>query len=276
MTHSIVLRTYAAFCLVSALVLFAVPAHAQFRPRPLSDPATGEDYRIEGAVGLWFPRTEIVVSSERFGIEGTSIDFKTDLGLTDQKFPDFRLVLKPGRRSKFRFEFIPIRYEQSATLRRDVVFNGIRYRVGLPVNSLLEWKAYRIAYEFDFIANDRGYAGFVVEAKYTDVNINLASPIATEFAHAQAPIPAIGGIGRVYVVPNISITGEVTGFKLPEELIKDTRAHYVDFDLYGTVNFTNNVGAQIGYRSLDLGYTIKTDIGALVLKGMYLGVVARY
>jgi hypothetical protein len=42
------------------------------------------------------------------------------------------------------------------------------------------------------------------------------------------------------------------------------------------VNFTNNVGAQVGYRSLDLGYAIQTDIGEMVLKGMYFGIVARY
>jgi len=276
MRFSSAIRVYGAVCAAVATVLTAAPAQAQFKPRPLSDPATGEDYHIEAAAGLWFPSAKIAVSSERFGIEGTTIDFKNDLGLTDKKFTDLRLVLKPSTRSKFRFEFIPVKYEQSATLRKDIVFNGIRYRIGLPVNSLLEWKAYRLAYEFDFISNDRGFAGFVVEAKYTDVKVDLASSLATEFAHARAPIPALGGIGRVYVVPNISITGELTGFKLPDELIKNTRAHYVDFDLYGTVNLTNNVGAQFGYRSLDLGYAVKSDIGEMVLKGIYLGIVGRY
>jgi len=31
-----------------------------------------------------------------------------------------------------------------------------------------------------------------------------------------------------------------------------------------------------GYRSLDVGYTFKTDNGSFTLKGIYLGVVARY
>src|SRR6185369_14083873 len=123
----------------------------------------------------------------------------------------------------------------------------------------------------------RGFAGFVIEAKYTDVQILLdASPVATEFARARAPIPAIGGIGRMYIVPNISITGEFTGFKLPKDLVKDTSAHYIDFDLYGTVNFTNNVGAQFGYRTLDVGFVVDEDTGVFKLKGIYFGVVARY
>jgi len=276
MMHRTAIRAYTGWFVAVAFVFAAAPAQAQFRPRPLSEPPTGENYHIEGAAGLWFPTATMMVSSESLGIKGTTIDFKTDLGLQDKKLPDLRLVLSPSRRHKFRFEFVPIKYEQQGTVRRTIVFNGQRYDIGLPVQSSLDWKAYRFAYEFDFISNNRGFAGFVVEAKYTDVTVNLASTVVTEFARAQAPIPALGGIGRVYVVPNISITGEVTGFKLPEHLVQNTSAHYVDFDLYGTVNFTNNVGAQFGYRSLDVGYVVDTDTGTFKLKGIYFGVVARY
>ena len=77
-------------------------------------------------------------------------------------------------------------------------------------------------------------------------------------------------------MPNISITGEVTGFKLPDKLIRDSSGHYFDVDIYGTVNFTNNVGVQVGYRSFDVGYVVTTDTGSFTLKGMFFGVVARY
>jgi len=277
MTDRSAIRTYAALCLALAFVFTAAPALAQFRPRPISEPPTGEQYHIEGAAGFWFPSATISAASEGFDIQGTAIDFKTDLGLQDKKLSYLRLVLSPARRHKFRFEFIPIKYNQSATIRKRIIFNGIGYNIGLPVKSELYWKAYRMAYEFDFISNNRGFAGFVVDAKYTDVRILLdASPVATEFARARAPIPAIGGIGRVYVVPNISITGELTGFKLPKDLVKDTSAHFIDFDLYGTVNFTNNIGAQFGFRSLDVEYIAETDIGTFKEKGIYFGVVARY
>jgi len=277
MTQRSASRAYAACYIALALVFAAAPAQAQFRPTPLSDPPTGEQYHIEGAAGFWFPAATISAASEGFGIQGTPIDFKTDFGLKDKGLTYVRLVLSPSRRHKFRFEFIPIKYNQSATVRRAIIFNGQLYNIGLPVRSELFWKAYRLAYEFDFISNNRGFAGFVVDAKYTDVRIVLdASPVVTEFARARAPIPAIGGIGRVYVVPNISITGELTGFKLPKDLVKNTSAHFIDFDLYGTVNLTNHVGAQIGYRSLDVEYIAETDIGTFKEKGLYFGVVARY
>ena len=55
-----------------------------------------------------------------------------------------------------------------------------------------------------------------------------------------------------------------------------TAASYFDFDLYGTVNFTNNVGAQGGYRSFDVIYKVENDNGDLQLKGLYFGGVVRF
>lgn len=271
-------RLYACVSLAAIFALAAAPARAQYRPKPLNDPATGETYHIEGAAGFWFPTADMAISSESLGIRGDLIDFKKDLGLQDQHFGELHLELRPARSHKFRFQFIPIKFEQSSTLKRNIVFNGQLYSIGLPVNSVLDWSAYRFGYEYDFVTLNRGFAGFVLDFKYTDVTATLVSPIRqlNEFAHAQAPIPAIGGIFRVYVVPNISITGEITGFKLPENLIKDSTGHYLDVDFYGTLNFTNNIGVRAGYRALDLGYVVKTDTGAFTLKGIYVGVVARY
>jgi hypothetical protein len=261
--------------LIAGILFVAAPASAQFTPRPLSDPATGERYFIEASAGLWSPSADMHISSEAFEIVGTDIDFKTDLGLQDQRFGELHAVLRPARKHKFRFQYIPIKYEQSSVLTRDIVFNGQRYRVGLPVNSLLDWKAYRFGYEYDAFYRDRGFIGLIVEAKYTDVNASLTNPLISEFAHARAPIPALGGIARFYVVPNISITGELSGIKIPE-ISGDYEAHYADFDLYGTVNVTNNIGAQLGYRSLDVGYLIEEDTGSFVVKGLYFGAVLRY
>ena len=81
-------------------------------------------------------------------------------------------------------------------------------------------------------------------------------------------------------VPNIAITGEFTGFKLgwaPDSIRGDTNGHYADFDFYGTVNFTNNVGVQGGYRRFDVGYELKNDTGAFTREGnLPRTCVARY
>ena len=278
MKTRLVIPAYTSIALTLVLLLTADIAHAQFRPRPIEDPATGKRYHVEASAGFWFPAADMTISSQRFGLAGTTIDFKRDLGLIDQRFSELHLVLRPGKHHKFRLQYIPILYDQTAVIPREIIFNGQRYVVGLPVNSTLDWKAYRVGYEYDFISRDRGYGGFVLDIKYTDVTATLAAPTAPrEFTRERVPIPALGGIFRVYPVPNVSITGEVTGFTLPDNLIKGlTMAHYVDIDFYGTLNFTNYIGAQAGYRSFDVGYLVSDDTGSFKLKGWYFGVVARY
>jgi len=116
----------------------------------------------------------------------------------------------------------------------------------------------------------------VFEAKYTDANVTLASPIGTEYARARAPIPAVGAIARVYVTKYGSITGEFTGFKIPESIDEDYQGHYYDWDVYATLNLTRNLGAQLGYRSLDIAYLAKQDRGNAKLSGLYFGGVVRF
>jgi hypothetical protein len=262
--------------LSAALVCFAAPASAQYQPRSVNDPATGEKYHIEASAGYWFPGADITFSSEQLGIAGSQIDAKRDLGLTDQKFTVLTVELRPARSHKFRLNYIPVNFTQNVTLNQDIIFNGIRYRLGLPVNSVLDWKTYEMTYEYDFVVKNWGYVGFDLQAKYTDVQVSLASPIAAEFAHARGPIPAIGFVGRYYVVPNISITGEFSAFKIPDSIDSRYNAHYIDLDIYGTLNFTNNIGVKGGYRARDVGYLIKSDSGAFTLKGIYFGAVVRY
>ncbi len=72
-------------------------AQAQYRPRPIEEPATGERYHVEAATGFWFPSADMAIASESLGIVGTSIDLKQDLGLTDQRFSELHLVLRPSK-----------------------------------------------------------------------------------------------------------------------------------------------------------------------------------
>lgn len=260
-----------------ALVTAAVPAHAQYGVSSPSDRATGETYRIELGAFFWNPTPTMSIQSESLGIVGTKIDLIEDLGLEKTRFSQFRAVLRPAKKHKLRFEYTPIKYEQpEGILRRNIVFNGITYNVALPVDTTLDWKAYRFTYEYDIIYRDRGFFGILLEAKYTDVQATLSNVLDTEFVHARAPIPALGAIGRVYVAPNISLTAEFSGFKLPESIDEDYRAKYFDFDIYGTVNVTDHFGAQLGYRSFDVFYKVDTDEGELKLKGPYFGGVVRF
>jgi hypothetical protein len=265
------------YCVLALLLATASPALAQFTPKSVYEPPTGERFGIEGFAGFWSPAADMVISSESLGIPGSRIDFKRDLLLEDHKIRDLRITGKFARKHKFRFQMVPIEYSQEGVkVTRDIVFNGQKYSVGIPVNWVADWRTYRLGYEYDFLVKERGFGGFIADVKYTKVSAELATPFFSEFARAHAPIPAIGGIARVYVVPNVSATFELSGIKLPGSINEDYRAHYADMDLYGTINFNRYVGAQIGWRSLDVGYLVEEDYGNFDVRGLYFGIVARY
>lgn len=277
------MRTHVSWisvCLFAG-VLAAAPAEAQYSPkRASSNRATGETYHVEIGGAFWNPAPDIVIASEGLGQAGDQIDFVKTLGVEQTTFRQLKVVLRPGTKHKFRFEYTPIHYEAAATVKVSFVFNGQRYSVGVPVATDLKWNAYRFGYEWDFLYKDRGFAGLVTEVKYTDITATLVSQAvgAEQFTRAQAPIPAIGGIGRGYIVPNISITGEFTFFKLPDQALDNDKysGKYYDFDFYGTVNFNDHVGAQLGYRTFNVFYKVERDNGTLDLKGWYFGGVARF
>jgi hypothetical protein len=276
------IRLFAITVCLFAGLYAAAPAEAQYGARrATSNRATGENYHAELAFEFWNPTPDpLTISSESLGIIGSDVDFVNTLGIEKTKFRQVKVVLRPATKHKFRFEYTPIRYDAQKVVNAEFTFNGQKYQIGVPVTTELKWNAYRFGYEWDFLYKNRGFAGVLLDLKYTDITATLTAPTvgAAQFTEARAPIPAIGFIGRGYVVPNISITGEFSFFKLPEKALnsEDYSGKYYDFDLYGTVNFNDHVGAQLGYRSIDVFYKVKYDHGTMTLKGPYFGGVVRF
>ena len=272
------MRTTRLVTLAAAAVLVtAVPARAQYSPPVGTNPALGERYHVEFDADFWNPEPIIIASSESLGIPGTEFDLQKDFGVVKKRLHRFQLILRPAKKHKFRFGYTPIQYTAEATVTRDIVFNGISYHIGLPVNMDFLWRAWRLGYEYDFIYRDRGFVGAIIEAKYTDVQVNLDAPLisASEFARARAPVPSFGGIARVYPANNFAITFEMTGSKLPD-IVKDASGTYLEFDIYGTANFTNNFGARFGYRKMHVKFTIDQDFGDFNEGGLYFGASLRF
>lgn len=273
-----------ALVCAAGCLLATAPAHAQYRPLPQassgmgSSDVKGEKYYVEVGANVWRPTPDFSFMSEGFGIAGTLIDLDADLGLEAQPRYEVRVVLRPSKRNKLRFHYLPMTYTGDTILARDIIFNGILFPIRVPVQTDFQWNAYRFTYELDVISRERGYVGILLEAKYADASLNLTSPISTEFVKAKAPIPAGGLVARVYPLPFVSVTGEFTYFRLPDSVAVEQNAslNSFDFDVYGTVNVTNNFGVQAGYRSIDMGFRIDLDEGSIKLKGPYLGGVVRF
>ena len=60
-------------------------------------------------------------------------------------------------------------------------------------------------------------------------------------------------------------------FRCRRASVATTSAGGIEHDFYGTYNFTNNVGAQLGLRSIDVDYFDDLDFWSLTFRGWYFG-----
>jgi hypothetical protein len=261
-------------CAVAGL-LWARSADAQFNvPKPL--PA-GEDYHVELGVGFWSPEPEVVIRFDGPAGVGTDVDFVQEFGIAKKRFTELRATLKPGRKHKIRFDYVPFKYDAEATIQRTFVFGGRQFTVGIPASADVTWDLWKFGYEWDFVSTSGGFAGLVLDLKYNKVSAEVSAlGLGSEVAEANAPVPGIGGIARGYLSKNFSVTGEFTAFKMPDRFSDEIDGTFYDFDVYGTANLGNHLGVQGGYRSITVDYLASEDAGALKMKGTYVGGVFRF
>jgi hypothetical protein len=273
----------AALITASAAGLLALPAvaRAQYSAPDTNSGAVGEKYHVEIAANFWNPTVFGKISSTQFDIIGSDVDVVRDLGYQQTRFRDLRIVLRPSKKSRFKIQYTPIRYESQTTLTRTIVFNGINFNVSAPIKSEFDWKVLRLGYEYDFYYAPRGFIGALVEARYTqfDATLSTNSPLLAtqqvEFTEAKMPLPAVGIVGRAYPLKELAINFEMSMFRLPN-LDPKYEANYFDWDINGTVNVTNNVGLQIGWRKMTNYLRVEKDIGDLAFKGIWFGAAVRF
>lgn len=263
-------------CLL-AILLTSRSVSAQFQPLPQTKPVAASDsYHVEAGLMLLSPPLDATVTSSNFGITGTPIAMDKDLGMSSKILFELRLTVRPTRRQKLRVSYLPQSYTNEYALKNDLVFNGIRFGAGKSTTGSYKWTGWRFSYEYDFLSGDRGFAGLVLEAKYTDANLELKNSTDDEFIRARAPLPALGLIGRYCFMPNICMTGELSGFGIPDTASKKYYARYVDLDLYGTYFFTDNAGVVAGFRSIDAEFRVKSDAVKTSTRSPYIGGVVRF
>ena len=247
--------------LVVALTLTATPAVAQSK--------------LDVSFGYWLPHADIVVAADGAGVTGTAIDLRQDAGLTDSAFPDLAASFRAAARHRIRFEFLPISYDSSATLARDIVFNGVAYPRGAAVTSRFNWTTARFGYEYDFLVTPRWTAGLVVEARQTVIEERLADRADDQSRRSQVPVPAAGGAVTIRASAHVSMTGEIVGIKVPNSADRHYGGHYADAMLVGTFDLGPHVGAQAGYRLIDIAHLGESDSATMRLRGFYVGAIVR-
>src|SRR6185436_14884721 len=115
-----------------------------------------------------------------------------------------------------------------------IVFGGRTFNVNLAASTEIEWTVMQFLYEYDFVSNNYVVAGVVGGLKYNHVPAAIEATAINLDASTDvdAPITAIGGMVKGFVVPGLVAAGvEITGVKLPE--IDEREGTYLDYDIFG-------------------------------------------
>jgi hypothetical protein len=239
-------------------------------------PAAAQNINV-GEFNLLFLRPDPTLRLQSGSLASSTgineVDFVREFGIENEWFPEIRF--SAGRRHKFRFGYLPVRYEAETVIVRTITFGGQVFTIGAPASTDVDWDIWRFGYEWDFVSNERGFVGVIGELKYNRLDAVVESPALTQpaFTEQKAPIPTVGVIGRGFVHPMVSITAEFSGLQFNTD---DFEAKFYDFDVNGAVTFGRSIGVQGGYRHITVDYFIDDDAGDLRLSGPYIGLVARF
>ena len=232
--------------------------------------------RSSGGCGPRAPTSASPV--RRSGLPATSIDFASDLGIAKEQFGELRIRLRPARKHRFRIDYVPIQLlgPEGGRAPAGLPRHRVRHRgtshvgrsPGRPGGSATSTTSCTAAADTSGSSSRR---------RYTDVEASLdAAGFGREFIRARGTDSgdrrACCGSIRLRA---LAVTGEVSYFRLPSDLLENFTGEYVDYDISGTLNFTEQIGAQVGYRSLNLNVTSDEDVADLKLEGPYFGRAAE-
>lgn len=279
-------RAAAVGGLLLGLLACTGPAAAQPSPAPADFPV-GELYRLELLGSLWPPADDLTVVSRGAGPAAAVTGATRETGAGAPRFTDLRIRLRLSRRQRVHLDHLPIRYPAATTLHRGPPAGNAGLEPGVPAASTLTWRTWRLAYEYDVIHLARGSLGLFAEAAYTDVRVALdgapgpicgAEAAGCEIARLRQPVPAAGGVLRLYPSPVIMLGGEASLLRMPGwvgDILGYTGEHLA-YDVHAALNFIEAFGLQIGYRSRSLRLRTTEVDADLKLGGVYVGALLRF
>jgi hypothetical protein len=143
----------------------------------------------------WFPGFDGTVKVDEGDIAGTKIDFESDLGMGEESYPVIEAFIGAGNHH-LSAAYYKAEYSGTATLTRNIAFNGITFPVSALTASSLEYNAYDVMYWYDIIDLENflagGSLGIVGRVEVFDGDLVIQTTGLNEKVSFTAPIPQLG------------------------------------------------------------------------------------
>jgi hypothetical protein len=223
----------------------------------------GEEGRFEFEARRWRPK----LSSE-FG-DNPVFNLQDDLGVTDVKDQEYRILLRFGRWVKIRASGVSLDYQANKVLENDISFTAVDFPAGTSVATSMKIQNIKGGVEVDLLALREGF--FAVVADYSSFKATpvLSAPGAEAGEVMEVALVTLGIRGRIYLTPAFALTAEATGMK------RESSGVITDFEGAATFNLSRNIGLTLGYRNLYCKW-LKGGRATFRLQGYYYGATIRF
>jgi hypothetical protein len=207
---------------------------------------------------------------------GTDIDFKEDLDIKDEGYPEVRLTWYTGKNSRIRAAYTQVEYEGDTDLKRTIEFNGETYLVGTRVFSEADIRYLRIGWAWQFINIGKGFLklgplvegiGFWVEGFLEAPNL---SPPIRESEEFWFGLPTVGMALNVRPHSMLDIFAEGSG------MYAGSYGYVYDCEAGIKLIPIKILSLLGGYRILDFKAEHDPDYIRVKVHGPFVGVTVRF
>jgi hypothetical protein len=252
-------------------ILLLLPAPVVRAFDDYEDGPAAEGYKIEVEVRRWQPGLDMFVQKSPTGSEGTLIDLPNDLGVEDKGTFHVRGTVQIGPGHKVRLSWTPLDYRGDENVERTIVFGGSTYEVDTRIVSRIKGNYYTLEYEGDFARGEWGHVGLLIGAKAFDGDTVLVAPDIGDrkITSIHVPVPVLGVTSRLYF-GKLSAAAEFSGLTIGK------KGHIWELELSGRFDLVKNLSGSLGFRRLSLHGEHEEDLLEYKMKGLFLGVAARF
>lgn len=214
------------------------------------------EWSLSAEIGFLAVASHIVQLSK----SGNRFDYRAEGG-QDVLFPFFRLStdLKLKGRHVITFLYQPLKLTGETVLSQDVVFDGITFPAGTPLNSVYGFPFWRISYAYDFLRRkgDEVALGFGLQIRNATITFTSADGTLRADRRDVGPVPLIKFRGRWGFESGVWWGTEIDGIYAPISGIngsdEEITGALLDASLRIGYDFTHRVPAFLNVRYLGGG-----------------------
>jgi hypothetical protein len=225
---------------------------------------------VGGEVKWWMPEVDSKVKSSDSWVEGTSVSLEGDLNLdSEQDVPFFKVWL--GLRDRISFSMFQIELSGEGFPDLNVNFGGETYTTAAEMDSKLEAKIYRVAWERDWGSSRNYRISSILGVEMIEARVSLDnSLVGKETEEWSEPVPIVGARAEWGLPMGLGIYGELAGLYIG---YGDFEGGFVEWEAGVKLDLMQGkVTAMAGYRELSLDVEQDDNKADLKFGGFIFGV----